>query len=79
MVKTPLSFTWRVPSCHMWPVSCSSSEQPPSGVPQRLSEARRTRAVLRVMTLIRKFVSFKGESSDARKTDFCPPRTEIPH
>jgi hypothetical protein len=31
------------------------------------------------MTLIRKFVSFKRESSEARKTDFCPPRTEIPH
>lgn len=41
--------------------------------------ARRTGAVLRVMMLIRKFVSFKRESSEARKTDFCPPRTEIPH
>lgn len=35
--------------------------------------ARRTGAVLRVMMLIRKFVSFKRESSEARKTDFCPP------
>jgi hypothetical protein len=36
-------------------------------------------AIVRIMTLIRKFVSFKRESSEARKTDFCPPRTEIPH
>lgn len=59
--------------CPASPVSCLLR------CPVEVIRASRTRAVLRVMMLIRKFVSFKRESSEARKTDFCPPRTEIPH
>lgn len=65
----PVTRGWSPASPVSFPLRC----------PTEVIRARRTRAVLRVMMLIRKFVSFKGESSEARKTDFCPPRNEIPH